>query len=526
MTRDADPFAMARAHHQAGRLAEAEALYRRILAADPGHLAALHYFGIVALDTKRPDLARELCGRAAAAAPDEPSVHNNLGNALMQAGLAEQAIEAFRTALRLAPGIASIHFNLGRALKALDRPEEAVAAFRAAIRLKPDHAEAYSTLGNTLAVLDRGQEAIAAYRQALAIRPGYAEAYVNLGCIHAKAGRLDDAQAFYRHALTLAPQLAEAHTNLADSLLLGGDYAAGWTENEWRFNPDKPGRPFPQPRWRGEDLDGRRLLVWGEQGIGDELTFFAILPELVAGGAQVVVECDPRLVPLLGRSLPGIEAVARTDPPQARLLADDIDVQVPVVSAVALLRPSLSGFRPLPPYLTADAAVAADFRRAYGPGPLVGISWWTRHPKLERSFSIPLADWRPILDVPGFRFVSLQYGAGRAEIAAAGFDLIDDITVDPLTDIDRFAAQVAAMDLVISVDNSTVSMACALGRPVWDLLAFAPDWRMGLDGAASPWYHGMRLFRQRAPGAWGPVVAEVAAALGGRTAGGRERDEP
>jgi len=576
-----DVFARAQAHHQAGRLGEAEKLYRRVIDREPSHLGALYHLSLLAGQSGRAQLAVAMGRRAAAAAPANPAVHNNLGVALMELGRADESAAAFRTALALAPGTAAIHYNSGRALKALGRPDEAAAAFRAAIRLRPDHANAHDALGTLLAGLDRPEEAIGAFRAAVALEPGRAEFHCNLGNALAKTHRPGQAEATLRRALELSPDLAEAHSSLAyalvglgrldeaaaecrraaalapDSatfhdylgnvfrqmlltddalaayrravsldpafddahhdlaglLLLRGDYAEGWEEHEWRFKSEVPHRPFPQPRWRGEDLAGRRLLVWGEQGIGDELAFFAILPELVAGGADVVVECDPRLVPLLARSLPQVEAAVRTDPPDARLLADDIDVQAPVVSAVALLRPSRSGFRPLPPYLTADAAVTADLRRDYGPGPLVGISWWTRHPKLERSFSIPLADWRPILDVPGFRFVSLQYGAGRAEIAAAGFDLIDDITVDPLTDLDRFAAQVAAMDLVISIDNSTVSMACVLGRPVWDLLAFVPDWRMGASGADSPWHPTLRLFRQPAPGAWAPVVAEVAADL-------------
>jgi len=501
-----------------GRHDDAAAAYGRLVRLRPGDADALCRLGIALAKGGAFEAAVAALRQALELRPGHAEAVVNIGAALCGLGELDEAQEWCRRAIEMVPSSAEAHANLGNVFRAQDRFEEAAAIYRQVIQLDPGLAEAHSDLGLCMVRLERAEDAVPILRHALSLKPDLIMAHCALGGAFCGLGRIDEAAECYRHALALDPHMAEAHSDLGHMLLLSGRYLEGWHEYEARFDGGGVGqRPFPQRRWRGDKVTGRRLLVWGEQGIGDELTVFAVLPELVKRGARVVVECDPRLVPLLARSLPEIEAVARRDPPEARLLADDIELQVPLVSAAALLRPSPAGFRPLRPYLTAEPAAVGDLRRKYGDGPLVGISWWTRHPKLERTYSLPLAEWRPILAVPGIRFVSLQYGGRDDEIAqmrASGIDLATDDSVDPLTDLDRFAAQVAAMDLVISVDNSTVSMASALGRPAWDLLAFVPDWRMGLAGESSPWYPGIRLFRQPAPGAWGPVVAEVAAALG------------
>ena len=237
--------------------------------------------------------------------------------------------------------------------------------------------------------------------------------------------------------------------------------------------------------------------------------YFGLCAELVALGALVVVECQPRLVPLLKRSLPSVEVVALGS---LRCLADDIDFQVPAASLASVLRPNLEGFQPIEPYLIPDLERVAELRRRTqdcGTSILVGVSWRTRHHSLSGDFSIPLNVFEAVLGVEGVRFVSLQYGDHGQEIQASGFPLLVDASVDPLVDMDRFAAQVAAMDLVISIDNSTVSMATGLGKPTWCLVTPCPEWRMSGDGEDSRWHPTLRLFRQSEPGNWSSVVERV-----------------
>ncbi|CAA7626517.1 Tfp pilus assembly protein PilF (modular protein) [Candidatus Terasakiella magnetica] len=535
-----------------GRLEEAEASYRSALEVKPNFAMAHNNLGNALKDLGRLEEAEASYRSALEIKPDYAMAHNNLGNVLIDLGRLEEAETSCRSALEIKPDLVEVYCNLGNALKDLGRLETAEASYRRALEIKPDFAEAHNNLGNVLINLGRLKEAETSYRRTLEIKPDFAGAHNNLGNALIDLGRLEEAEASCHSALEIKPNFAEVYSTLAHALLdlwqleaaktaclralavsphlqqarlnlalilfALGEMTEAWGHYEARWHcvekgSFSPPRPFPQPRWQGEDLRGRCILVWGEQGIGDELVFFALLPELIRRGARCIVESDPRLQPLLARSFPAVETVERSHPPNPRCLAPDIDFQMPAASLAALLRPSLDGFQPLLPYLTPDPALVAAFRQAYGSGCLIGISWWSQNKRLGPRFSIPLSIWRPLLETKGCRFVSLQYGDRKAEIADSGLPLVVDDSVNPLTDLDRFAAQMAAMDLVISIDNSTVSMATALGKPVWNLVNTVPDWRIGQTGDTSPWHPTMRLFRQSDPGAWDPVVAKAAEAL-------------
>jgi len=521
-----------------GQVGEAVRRHDAALALRPDYAEAHSNRGAALLRLGRVEEALASC-RTAVGLKANATTWGNLGLAFNKAKRNDEALKCFEAAVGLSPESAEAHSNLGVGFIALRRFDEAVSVLERAVALNPGYADAHSNLGNALRLRGNTATAIAGRRtragfeaglaaclRAIAIDPDLAQAHHNVGAAYADALMLEEAEAAYRRAIALGSQAIETHVNLADLLLLKGDYERGWPEYEWRYPADEPLRPLPQALWKGQDPAGLRLLVLGEQGIGDELLFFAVVPELAARGATVVVECERRLVPLLRRSLSGVEVVARTDPPHPRLLSADIDFQVAEISAAAVLRPSSRDFPPLAPYLVVESDAAATLRRAYGGGeaPLVGISWWSGNEKVGAIDTVPLADWLPILAVPGIRFVNLQYGDHGAEVAAArqasGADIVVDDSVDPMVDMDRAAAQMAAMDLVITINNATAQMASVLGVPVWNMVAYVPDWRMGLDGDSSPWYHGMRLFRQPAMGAWEPVVARVAAALAGWAAPG------
>lgn len=515
------------AYLDSGELAEAERCCRQALDIDPGIALAHTNLSSIHFKSGRLDEAETCSRQALALAPDHALAHGNLGTILCEKGRPGEAEAHFRRAVGLAPTVAAHHEKLGNCLRLLGRLGEAEACLRRAVELEPRGVTALSDLGGILHSMGRLEEAEAIFRRSIQIAPDYAMAYNNLGSTAQDMGRLEEAKANFRHAIGLAPEFATARYNLATVQMLEGDFRAGLDGYEYRFASLNPPRPHVQRRWQGESLAGRRLLVWGEQGIGDELAFFAVLPELLALGATCVVECDSRMVPLLRRSLPMVEAVARKDPPDPRCLDTRIDFQVPVGTAALVLLTTRDDFLPLPSYLLADTATSLRMRNAYSPDGrlLVGLSWWSRHQRLGERFSIPLARWKPVLDVPGVRFVSLQYGDCRDEVekvsAATGVDILFDDSVDALTDLDRFAAQVAAMDLVVSIDNSTVSMACALGIPVWNLLVTVPDWKMGMEGDTNPWHACLRLIRQRTRNDWDPVLREAAARLRREVAGTR-----
>jgi Tfp pilus assembly protein PilF len=440
-------------HHQAGRLGEAEQCYQRILALAPEHADALHLLGLAAY----------------------------------QAGRAETAMELIRRAIALHPAGAIYHANLGNVLQAGEQLAAAAASYRAALRLKPN----------------------------------LAEVRVNLGHVLQAQGEVEGALAQYRQALQLQPNLAEAAAAEAMALLLQGEYAAGWAgfEQRWRTRDyDTPMRSYAQPFWRGERLAaGERVLLWGEQGIGDEVMFAGLLPDALRTGNSLVLECAPRLVPLFRRSFAAVEVIA-AEAAAALPWSDPrpgIGAHLPSGSLPGLFRTSRAAFAATAsPYLLADAAEREQLRARYHDGrPLVGLAWSTRSPKTGRRRSLELQELAPLFQTGGVQWVSLQYGEHAAlEREAAGTPLRIDRSIDQLADLDAFAAQIAAMDLVITIDNSTAHLAGALGVPTWLLLPFAPNWRWLREGESSPWYPALRLFRQ-ACGGWPSVVEAVAEAL-------------
>jgi hypothetical protein len=317
-----------------------------------------------------------------------------------------------------------------------------------------------------------------------------------------------------RRALALKPEYAQARFGLALAQLRGGDFAAGWRgyESRWQSpDHDTPWRDYAEPRWTGEALRAGRLLLWGEQGVGDEIQFAGLLPQAIATGNQIVLDCEARLKPLFARSFPEIEVVSGCGPAETR--EKEFGAQLPMGSLPGLYRTSEAAFEStVSPYLKADQALRQHFRAAYGRERLIGLAWQTRNQKTGRKRSLNLSRLKPLFALPGVRWVSLQYGdfdALEAQAAAAGAPLLIDHSVDQMVNMDRFAAQVAAMDQVITIDNSTAHLAGALGVPTWMMLPFAADWRWMERRADTPWYPTLRLFRQPARGDWDSVLDRV-----------------
>jgi Flp pilus assembly protein TadD len=466
----------------------------------------------------------EWISRSLKAEPKNADAWSNLGIALTRLGRLEKAVEAYRRSLALAPKAPATLASLGGVLRALGDLDGAMSALKRAAHLAPDHAGVLANLGAVR--IETGAPGIAELelRRALALKPDDGGIWCNLGSALRDLGRRDEARAAYARAVELAPNLADARQGIAYL-----DLADGSLENFWRAyglrwrtsaNTTAP-RTFPQPLWTGEKLESKTLLIWGEQGIGDEIMFAGLIPEIASRARRCIVETDRRLVPLLARSLPDAEIVARENRPDAEMMNGAVDYQISMGDLARMLRPSLRPFRPLGTYLKVDAPRAAALREAYwrlGSGPIIGISWRSRHPRQGRRVSAPLANWGPILSRRGVIFVNLQYGRHDGEIDAAeatfGASIHRDPGIDPLTDLDGFAAQVAAMDAVVTIDNSTLPMAASLAKPVLGLLAHSADWRWLFDRADSPWFPTLKLFRQATAGDWASAIEGAAAELG------------
>jgi len=552
---------------ETGELAGAEAAYRQALAARPDYPQALNNLGVLLRDRGelagaidaylqavrlQPDYAEAHAnlGRAQRAAggteaaeaalrraleldPDRAEWHNDLGVLRQEAGDPAGAEAAYRRALELRPDAALTHCNLGGALKEQDDLAGAESAYRRALELDPKLIDAHSNLGGLLKKRGELAGAEAACRQALALDPKHVGALSNLGLVLKAEGDLAGAEAAYRRALARAPEHVEAHINLAFLLLARGELAEGWAEYDWRWQSPEfrrgafRRRQFPQPLWEGGDPAGKTLLVWNEQGLGDELMFGALVPELVAAGAQCIVECHERLASLFARSFPGAEVLPHAGPPSGRLADPALGLQCPMGGLARRLRPEPGSFAGHGPYLQVDAERRSRCRARYaalGPGLKVGISWRSQSTRTGTERSIGIELWNQILSLPDVTFVNLQYGDCAAELAAAeerfGVAIHQDPEVDALGDFDEVAAQIAALDLVISADNTAVHLAGAIGVPVWLLLPFDPDWRWLRDRDDSPWYPSLRLFRQPRPEAWGPALADAGRRLAALAARG------
>ena len=554
-----EKLAQAKALHQQGQLREAVRLYQEILQDDPACAEALHSLGVAALQAGQAGQAAKLIKRALDVSPAEAAYWghfgialtqlnrldeaiaaytraielnprnaealSNLGNTLQRQGRLDQAVQVYRLAMKVAPRYAQAAYNLGIALKAKGSLTEAAQAYRTAVAVKPDYDRALTNLGNVLQELGEFEDAIAAYRRAVEINPRLARGHANLASLQLEMGALEAAMSGYERALELDPDDADTRYNLAQALLLQGRFGEGWDAQESRWQSTQladQARHFSQPTWEGEDLAGRSLLVWAEQGVGDQVQFAGLLSELEGRGGPVQVDCDARLVPLFRRSFP-----AMTFEPRPKTAADHpgfdaFDCQIAMGSLGRLLRRAESDFPRHEGYLLPDPTLAQDLAgrlRSEARGrTLVGLSWGSRGGRTGKARSAPLQQWAPILDREDCCFVNLQYGAATDELAAVrealGVEVLALPEVDPLRDLDGFAALIAALDLVITVGNSTAHLAGALARPTWVMLPLVPSWRWLLAREDSPWYPAARLFRQERRGDWSAVVGRIAEALG------------
>jgi tetratricopeptide (TPR) repeat protein len=505
----------------------------------------------------RPTEALAAYEQALAARPSDPQAHYNRANALRDFGRAVEAISAYDGALALAPSYmealanrgallvslnrldealatfdaataahptAGMHLSRGLVLAKLNRLEDALASFDAALALDPRSAEAHSRRAAALNDLARTTEALAAADRAIELEPDLSDAHNSRGIALYDLQRLDEALASYDRAVALKPEGAEAHLNRALARLKDGDLAAGFAEYPWRWRVRDAASYRPSvacPEWQGERLEGRRLLIFAEQGFGDSLQFVRYVPPVAALGAQVTLLVDAPLARLFRASLPGVEVVDRLPRDAA------YDLQVAMLCLPRILGTTLETIPAGAPYLTVDRDSSATFARRLAdlPGRKVGLVWAgasRRHSPMLAAIdarrSLRLDQLAPLAAVPGVQFVSLQIGEPAAQAAdpPAGLRLVD--CTAGLSDFADTAALVANLDLVITVDTAVAHLAGALGRPVWILSRYDGCWRWLADRDDSPWYPTARLFRQAAPGAWRRAIAAVATALAGAAA--------
>jgi len=405
---------------------------------------------------------------------------------LLQADDCDAALALAKDALARDANSYEAQLLLGRAHQKLHRPDRALACFDAALRLRQDDAELYDFRGAMYQELGRLPEALADFDRALALRPDF------------------PAASFHR----------------AMARLLAGDFGRGWDDYELRrLNPDHARSATDFPRWDGSPLAGRTLLITREQGLGDEIMYASMLPELIAQAGRCVVECDPRLLQLFGRSFPSVTFFGTLPAGglPAAIPRNSIDVAIEAGGLARHLRRDAVAFPRHSGYLRADPGKQERWRgrlAGLGPGLKIGLSWTGGVRKTRRALrSLSLEQLLPLLRVAGARYVSLQYtrdAPGELADLRARHGVDVPHWQEAIDDYDETAALVGALDLTISVCTSLVHLGGALGRPVWVLAPIGPEWRYGIAGESMVWYPSVRLFRQAAYAEWGPVVSRVA----------------
>jgi tetratricopeptide (TPR) repeat protein len=507
---------------QRAAFGEAEEYYRRALAAYPAFVDALRNLARLCLGRAQWRDAGRLWMRLLRLQPDDGQALVNAAYCLQKVGKPKLAAQYYERRLRQAPADLLALNNRASSLLAQGRFTEAEAGYREVVAHDPENAEAIHNLGRALYSQQRLDDAEALLQDAWRRRPDQARIAASVGELRRAQGRVEEAVDWFRRALSLDPALESAEESLAWALLTTGDFAAGWAlqrkvrarEARWAARVAR----FPQPEWQGEPLAGKRVLVWAEQGLGDQIMFLNALRDLQAQAAHVVLEASPRLVSLFARSFPGVEVVAAGPRPHERLLAADIDVQCGMSAVPWFTRLNWDAFPRHRGYLAADENRTARWRErlaALGPGRRIGVSWrgGTAATGGERR-STRLSEWRVLLNRPEARFVSVQYGEVGADLAALeGAGVRVAHWPEAAADMEEQAALVASLDLVITVCNTAVHMAGALGVPAWALVPARPGWRYLQKGDRMPWYPQVRLFRQDEPGRWDGVFRALGEAL-------------
>jgi len=494
--------------HKQGNLQQAKEIYQRVLEINPKHFDALHLTGVIYAQTGAQAQAVDLITRAIKINPSNPSAHYNRGYALLALKRFDEAIINYDRAIALNPQYAEAYCNRAIALNELNRLKEAVLSCEHAIAINPDYAEAHYNHGVALQRLDRLEEAIASFDRATMIRPSYVNAYSNRGAAFQALKNIPEALRSYEKAISIDPNDAYVQWNKAIALLLAGDFDRGWPLYEWRWKNNKSGlteRNFNQPLWLGdEDLRGKSILIHSEQGLGDSIQFSRYCDLVKSKGARVILEIQGPLTGLM-RELIGVdELIAKGEK------LPTFDYHCPLLSLPLAFKTDFYSIPKPQKYLNCPADKHSLWSVRLGPRNLkrVGLVWsGSLGHANDHNRSLHLSEMLEKLP-QGFEYFSLQ-----KEVREVDKDCLENSGIrhygDEIIDFSDTAALCELMDLVVCVDTSVAHLAGALGKNIWLILPYVPDWRWMLEADTSPWYHSMRLYRQTMDKKYATVLNKI-----------------
>ena len=499
------------------RFDEALASYDQAIAINTGYLDAYSNRGNLLQELKRFDEALNSYDQVLKINPEFIQALYNRGTIFQELKRFDEALNSYDQAIKINPDYAEAYSDRGVALKKLERFDEALNSYDQAIKINPHYAEAYYNRGNALKELEFLDEALANYDQAIAINPDYVEAHYNRGVIFQMLKDFDEALSSYDQAIKINPKYVSAHWNKSVCNLIRGNFKSGWQDYEWRwghFQCDSEPLKSNKPLWDYQKTD-QRLLVWAEQGVGDQILFGSLLVDLLNDVPNLLVQVDKRLIPIFSRSLPKIKYYpsANLDPnSDSKIPESDYDIHVPIGSLGKYLRNDVKDFDGIRHgFLKDDKAKTVNIKKdllALVPfkNKICGISWLSKSKSSGDSKNIALKYFIKELDLKGYSFVSLQYGTTKDEIKNVkdelGINIISYEQVDNFLDIDGLSSLIQACDTVISVDNITCQLAGALGKEIYILLTYESHWAWMLDRRDCLWWPSVKLYRQEKINDW------------------------
>ena len=489
-----------------GKLDEAIENYRKAVSLKPDFALSYTNLGKALKEQNKLDEAAENHRKAVLIEPDFAMAYNNLGTVLQEQNKLDEAIEKYWRAISLQPDFAGAYSNLGKVLQEQGKLDDAMKKYRKAVSLEPDFAMAYYNLGKLLQEQNKLDEAAENYRKAILIEPDFAMAYNNLGTVLQEQNKVEAAIENYRKSILLKFDNAQAHFNLSATLLLKGYFQDGWEEYEWRLRlPKAKVLRFDKPLWQGECHKDTAVLIHTEQGYGDIIQFVRYLPMVKEKVGRVIFAC-PESLKSLFNSLAGVDELVDIS---NNLSIETFDYYVALMSLPGIFRTRIETIPASVPYIYADGRPLKKSQKLdnYSEKYKIGIVWQGNpmHKK-DRDRSCRFEDFVPLLSIPHVQFFSLQ----REE------DIIPWRYKEKVVDLGPIlhtfadtAVIIAQLDLVISVDTAIAHLAGAMGKLVWALIPFAPDWRWMMNREDSPWYPTMSLFRQSEMGSWGDVLRTI-----------------
>lgn len=422
-----------------------------------------------------------------------------------RAGRLDEAISSYLRLLAVRPDHAELHNNLGVALRLAGKLEASVSHHRLSLAADPGNPALHSNLGNALRAVHRLDEAVKHHYRSIALSRDYAEGFFNLALCLRDLGRLDEAIGCFSRALTIHPDNRRARVEFAITLLMRGELEAGFAAYEIRKRlPETPAPDFEQPAWEGGPVQGKRILLYPEQGLSDVLLFVRFARELKRRGATVIVLCQALLKDLL-RSADYIDEVVAEGE-----AVPEFDLHASLVSLPHLCRADFAALAAEPPYLRAPGESRIKLGRLERAKLRIGIYWAAMPGQAQdRQRSVPFEQFLALTGDPELLFFSLQGGVHQKDIQASGAGgLVHDVGRG-IFDFAEAATALSQLDLLLSIDAPVAHLAAAMGVKTWVLLPSTADWRWQLGGAQASWYPSARLFRQTVPGAWHDVFMDV-----------------